>query len=277
MAHFGIDVHEKTSQVCEVNRRGRVVRSFEISTSLASLGRVFRDLRRSRVVIEAGGSPPWVRRELEALGHEVVVVNPRRVRLIAESTLKRDSVDAEVLARLSRLDPELLRPVYQRSRAAQDLRSELKVRDALVRARCFLITSIQGTLRAHGYRLRSCATYRFVEVFSKMSLDRDLSSILDPLVETIDHLSQQIEKADQALAERSREDELAGRLQTIPGVGPVVSLAFIAWMDCPERFRKSRDVGPGLGLRPWIRESGGRRHTGWITREGDSGMRRLLV
>lgn len=277
MFYFGIDVHSKTSQVCEISRKGTILRNVSLSTTPTGLSRIFRGRARSRIVMEVGCETPWVRRKLEEMGHDVVVVNPRRVRLIAESTLKSDRVDAEVLAQLSRMDPSLVRPVYQRSRAGQDLRSQLRVRDLLVRTRASWITSIRGTLRAHGYRLGSCATYRFLEKFSQLDLDPHLETLLEPLLEGLDQLNQQIESADEALAELSREDELAGRLQTIPGVGPVVSLAFIAWVDRPERFRKSRDVGPGLGLRPWIRESGGRRLTGRITREGDAGMRRLLV
>jgi len=65
-----------------------------------------------RIVLEAGGSSPWVSRLLGELGHEVTVCSPRRVRLIAESTLKNDKVDAEVLARLLRMDPGFLKPIH---------------------------------------------------------------------------------------------------------------------------------------------------------------------
>ena len=73
--------------------------------------------------MECGSMTPWVYRLVSSMGHEVVVVNPRRVRLIGESTLKSDEIDADVLARLSRFDPDLLGSVYQRSEGAQLLRS----------------------------------------------------------------------------------------------------------------------------------------------------------
>ena len=82
----------------------------------------------------------------------MVVVNPRRVRLIAESTLKTDAIDAEILARLAGSDPALLQPVYQRRPEAEALRTRLGVRRSLRRTRVAMINSVRGTLWAHGYR-----------------------------------------------------------------------------------------------------------------------------
>lgn len=135
MRHCGIDVHAKTSELCEVSGQGKVMRRESFRSTPAAYRRRFEGIARARVVLEAGGSTPWIARLLEGLGHEVVVVNPRRLRLIAESTLKCDRVDAEILARLSRIDLELLRPVYQRSPEGQLLRTQLRVRSSLVKAR----------------------------------------------------------------------------------------------------------------------------------------------
>ena len=103
------------------------------------------------------------------------------------------------------------------------------------------------------------------------------AAALDPLLETLHELSQRIEALDKDLLELAKFDELPLRLQTVPGVGPIVCLAFIAWMDRPERFGDSRDVGACLGLRPCVRDSRDRISRGRITREGDGEMRRLLV
>lgn len=92
----------------------------------------------------------------------------------------------------------------------------------------------------------------------------------------IGEVSERIEVLERQLVEASRSDELLERLQEVPGVGPLVSLAFLGWVDRADRFEKSRDVGACLGLRPSLRESGG--DSGEVrSREGDREMRWLLV
>jgi transposase len=248
-----------------------------MATTQAGLRRRFENAPRTRIVVECGGSTPWVVRLLESFGHEVVVVNPRRVRLIAESTLKCDRIDAEILARLSRMEPELLRPVYQRSYEGQLLRTRLRLRSSLVQARAALINQIRGTLRAHGAPMTSCATKAFVARFATGQTPQDLRELLEPLVGAIGELTDRIDTVERRLVEESRSDELLERLQDVPGVGPLVSLSFVAWVDRADRFSKSRDVGACLGLRPSLRESGGVSRRGAITREGDTNMRWLLV
>ncbi|MCP4200758.1 MAG: IS110 family transposase [bacterium] len=277
MEYLGIEVHSKYSEVCGVSEEGEVTVRRRVPTTETALRRFFGPRERSKVTLESGPVTPWVYRLLCELGHDVTVVNPRRVRLIAESTLKTDGIDAEVLARLSRLDLGLLRPVYQRTREAQELRTRLRVRTSLVKARTSLINAVRGTLRAQGYRVPSCPAKSFVVRYASMGLDSGLSEAIDPLVTTIGELTDRINGLEKQLVAESSSNELLVRLQTVPGVGPLVSLAFLGWMDRPDRFQKSRDVGPCLGLRPSLRSSGGHEIRGRITREGDTEMRRLLV
>ncbi len=277
MEYLGIDVHSKYSEVCGVSEDGEVTVRRRVPTTETGLRRFFANRERSQVTLESGPVTPWVYRLLSELGHEVMVVNPRRVRLIAESTLKTDGIDAEILARLSRLDLGLLRPVYQRTGEAQELRTRLRVRTSLVKTRTSLINSVRGTLRAQGYRVPSCPAKSFVARYASMSVEAGLLGALEPLVTTIGELTDRIHHLEDDLISESRSNELVRRLQTVPGVGPLVSLAFVGWMDRPDRFEKSRDVGACLGLRPSLRSSGGHEVRGRITREGDSEMRRLLV
>ncbi len=170
------------------------------------------------------------------------MVNARRVKLIAESTLKSDRIDAEILARLSRFDGGFLRSVYQRSEDAQVMRTRLRVRSELVRCRARLITSVRGTLRAQGFRVPSCATGAFVGRFSKVAITAELRDAVDPLMETICQLTDQIEVLDRELEELSSSDELMVRLRGVPGVGPVVSVAYVAWMDRQDRFKNEAEM-----------------------------------
>jgi transposase len=219
----------------------------------------------------------WVSRLLRELGHEVVVVSPRRVRLIAESSLKTDRIDAEVLARLSCFGRGLLQPVYERREAARLLQTRLGVRTTLVRSKVSMVNSVKGTLRSLGYRLRGQAVGRLVASYGALELPVEIRRALDPLVETIVELADRIDELTAELRSESRDDELLQRLQTVPGVGPIVSLAFVSFIDDPTRFRRSRDVGAYVGLRPRVRSSGGVERRGSITREGNPEMRRLLV
>lgn len=277
MTYFGIDVHSKYSEICGLSESGEVEVRTRIATTEASIRRFFSGRASTRIVYEAGPAGPWLSRLLTELGHDVTVVNPRRLRLIAESTLKSDVQDAEVIARLSRLDLEFLRPVHQRSEEAQELRSHLRIRSCLVRTRVALTNSVKGILRAHGYRMRSCAGHLFVTRFGELKLPTSLVLLVDPLIETIAGLTQQIAGLDEELSESASVDPVARRLQTVPGVGPIISLSYMAWMDDPKRFRKSRDVGACLGLRPRLRSSADVETRGRISKEGDSEMRRLLV
>src|ERR1043165_1752999 len=236
MDYFGIDLHQKQSEICGTDAAGRVKCQQRIGTTEAGFRRVFGRKQRSRIVIESGCQTAWAARLLAEMGHEVVVVNPRRVRLIAESTLKCDRIDAEILAWLGREDEKLVRPVYQRSEAAQDLRTRLRVRTSLGRARTALINSVRGTLRSQGYRVSSCLAARFAQRFSEQQVGQELRQVLDPLVEMIGELSVRIERMEKDLIAESGADELLLRLQEVPGVGPLVCLAFVGWVDRPEGF-----------------------------------------
>jgi transposase len=146
-----------------------------------------------------------------------------------------------------------------------------------VRSRAKLVTTIRGSLRAQGYRLGSCATRSFVARWATLRMEESLRQSLDPLVETIAELTDRITLLERDLYAEAKSDELPVRLQEIPGVGPLVALSFVAWVDRPERFATSRAVGASLGLRPILRSSGDRVYRGRITRQGDVEMRWLLV
>ena len=103
MEYCGIDLHDRISDVCILDDEGAVMERTRVSTTRTALKRFFSRREPMRVAMEACGFSPWVSRLVAKCGHEVVVCNPRRVRLIAESTLKNDKVDAEVLGRLVRI------------------------------------------------------------------------------------------------------------------------------------------------------------------------------
>jgi transposase len=108
---IGMDLGDKTSRYCVLNSEGEILREVQAATTKAGMLEKFGSLGRARIAIEVGTHSPWVSRLLRSLGHELIVANPRQVKLITESTGKDDRLDAQTLGRLARIDPALLRPI----------------------------------------------------------------------------------------------------------------------------------------------------------------------
>lgn len=273
----GIDLGDRQSDVCELDGNGQVVRRHRVAMKERQLTKVFQRQTPLRIVLEVGTHSPWVSRLLERLGHEVIVANPRKVRLISQSDDKHDQIDAELLARLGRVDPSLLRPIRHRGEQAQRDRALLGVRDGLVRARVRLVNQARGQAKALGTRLPSCTTEGFAARLRKEELTC-LYPGLEILVEQADQLTQQIRKLDrriEALCKaRYPETEL---LRQVTGVGALTALAFVLTLEDPLRFRSSRQVGAYVGLRPKRRQSGNSDPELRITKSGDPYLRQLLM
>jgi len=107
---MGSDLGDKHTEGCVLSSLGEALEIFRAATTVAALSRTLESLEASRVVLEVGTHSPWMSRLVDRAGHEVIIANPRRARLIAENDSKTDAVDAELLARLGRVDPGLLKP-----------------------------------------------------------------------------------------------------------------------------------------------------------------------
>jgi transposase len=277
MENCGIDLHQKSSQVTVVDQEGEVLERASIPTTRTGLERWFGRRERMRILVEASGSSPWVVRLLLELGHEVEVIDPRRVRLIAQSTLKTDRIDADILAELARLRTKLRTLVWQRSETTQRQRGHLRVRRALVEARAGFIVTVRGLLRSFGVRVASCRSDRFAARCQATAIPPELAEVMTPLLDAIHDLDARIATMDAVVEQVGHLYPAVGSLQDIPGVGPVVALAYVLSIEDPSRFHRSRDVPGYLGLRPTLRSSAATVRQGRITKEGDADVRRLLV
>ena len=153
---IGMDIGDKTSRYCILDGNGEVVSEGSVGTTKAALMQLYGPLRKCRIALEVGTHSPWVSRLLKGMGHEVIVANPRQLRLITESSRKDDRVDAQMLARLARVDVKLLRPIRHRGEEAQMDLMVIRARAALVEARTSLINAVRGFTKATGDRLGSC-------------------------------------------------------------------------------------------------------------------------
>jgi len=274
---IGMDLGDRYSQLCALDGEGEAVEEVRVRTEERALRAAFGARSAAHVVMEAGTHSPWVSRLLEALGHEVWVANPRRVRLISHSDRKSDRHDAETLARLGRMDPALLRPIRHRSAETLADREWLRARAALVASRTQLVNHVRSAVKVAGGRLPSSSTAAFVRKVTEAIPER-LRAPLSPVLNQIDALTAALhhyEEQLEALAEAKYPETAC--LRQVAGVGVVTSLAFVLTLEDPHRFAKSRAVGSYLGLRPRQRQSGDMDLQMRITKAGDRELRRLLV
>ena len=253
---IGLDLGDRNSWYCIVDEAGHIQVEQRVRTHAKALGEVFGTMPRSRIALEIGTHSPWISRLLSGLGHEVIVANARKVRLIGESRKKDDRLDAQTLARLARIDPELLYPVKHRSAQSQADLMMIRARAGLVRARTGLVNTARGLTKSYGERLRGC-NVRNMNPEKAEGLSPELQRALEPLLSAIEEVSERIGEYNdriEALAQTSYPQvEL---LKQIKGVGTLIALTFLLTLEDPHRFRKSRDVGGYLGLQPGRRNSG---------------------
>jgi transposase len=147
----GLDLGDRKSHLISLGSEGRVESEARVMTTPKGLKKELGAIKPCRVAIEVGTHSGWVSRLLKEWGHEVIVANPRQVPLIFQNRKKTDRTDAECLARLARVDPELLRPIQHRSEGAQQDLALIRSRDVLVRTRTKLISHARGIAKCFGF------------------------------------------------------------------------------------------------------------------------------
>jgi transposase len=274
---IGLDLGDRNSWFCVVDETGKIQLEQQVRTSTKALQQVFGAMPRSRIALEIGTHSPWISRLLGQWGHEVIVANARKVRLIGESRKKDDRLDAQTLARLARIDPQLLYPVKHRSVQAQADLMTIRARAGLVRARTALVNTARGLAKSYGERLRGC-NVRNMNPEKAESLSPELQAALEPLLNGIESLSERIVEYNDRIENLAQQSyRQVAVLKQIKGVGTLIALTFLLTLEDPHRFRKSRDVGGYLGLQPGRRKSGQSEPQMHISKEGDPYLRTLLV
>src|SRR6266480_3578964 len=274
---IGLDLGDRSSYYCVLDEIGQIVMEQKVSTTPKALQAAFGAMPRSRIALEIGTHSPWISRLLSELGHEVIVANARKVRLIGESRKKDDRLDAQTLARLARIDPQLLSPVKHRSAKAQADLTVIRARAGLVRARTALVNTARGLAKSYGERLRGC-NVRNMNPEKAEGLSPELQTALEPLLAGIESLSERIRECNERIEKLAQESyPQVALLKQVKGVGTLIALTYLLTLEDPNRFRKSRDVGCYLGLQPGRRNSGQSEPQMHISKEGDPYLRTLLV
>jgi transposase len=274
--HIGIDLGRAESQISILTDAGELL-SERIRTERGRFMRVLGARPNARILIEASTESEWVARCLEQLGHEVIVADPNYAPMYAQRSrrVKTDRRDAEALAQACRLGA--YRPAHRTSDHQRHIRAFLGVRESLVRTRVRWIVLIRSLLRREGYRVRDGQTSSFVQRVGELELPRHLKEEIAPLLALLGSLNVRIASLDRRLVEISRKDEVVKRLMTVPGVGPVIAVCFVATLDRVDRFRGPHQVESYLGLVPREWSSSEIQRRGHITKMGNTRMRWLLV
>jgi transposase len=274
---LGLDLGDRQHHVCVLDAGGQMVRAAALPNTRPALAQLLTEFPRATVALEAGTHSPWLSRYLTDLGAKVLVANPRKLHAISRSERKCDRRDAQMLARLARVDPALLHPIQHGSAQAQHDLLGLKLRDALVRTRVNLINTVRFTLKSLGHAVRNPSSESFHKTVLA-DVPADCLPVVQPLLTVLAQVTEQIKGLERDLVQRSKtEYPVTQRLQQITGVGPLTALCFVLKIGDPQWFSRGRDVGAYLGLCPRRDQSGGTDKQLRISKCGDGLMRRLLV
>jgi transposase len=275
---IGVDVSDKYSHLCVLDRDGEVLEESRIPTKPGAFKNRFSMCAPALIAIEAGTHSQWIDRLLRELGHDVLVANPRKLRAIYENENKDDKVDAQMLARIARFDPGLLKPIEHREEKQQEHMELIKSRDLLVKNRTSMINHVVGVTKTAGGKLPECSTACFPKKVAA-HIPKSLWVSLSPIIDTIAQINLRIKEYDKKIEELCEKEYpiATGLLRQVKGVGSLTSLAFVLCIGNPHRFKKSRAVGAYFGLRPRKDDSGESKPQLSITKAGNGFMRRLLI
>ncbi|CAX22497.1 transposase of ISMdi14, IS110 family [Methylorubrum extorquens DM4] len=279
MEYFaGLDVSMEETHVCVVDRDGVVAHQAKVASTPADIAQ---ELAKApacrRVVFETGRMAPMLFHGLADHGVPVVCAESRQAYQALKSltTHKTDRNDARGLAHLARTG--FFKPVHVKSLPAHAVRSLIIARKKLVGQRVTLENQIRGLAVVFGVRLPRALSPAFIEQALRSSEGiAGLSAAMRGLIGARAAVLAAVAAIDADIKRMVRASDACRRLMTIPGVGQLTALAFTAAVDDPERFRRSRDVGPYLGLVPRRYQSGEVDYTGSISKCGDRRVRTLL-
>jgi transposase len=276
MEHVGMDVGKKESQIAILTEAGELIEK-RMRTERERFVAYFKDRPKAKILIEASTISEWVARLFEGLGHEVIVADPNYAPMYAQRSrrVKTDKRDAQALAEACRLGA--YRAAHRTSDEQCHVRALLTVRDSLVRTRARGVTLAQAIVSREGFRVPTGSSGCFGERAERLELPEPLTAEIAPLVAMLAPLNEQIGTLDEKLGELSRKDERVKRLMTMPEIGPVTAVAFVATLDEAGRFRGAHQVEAYLGLVPREWSSSEVQRRGQITKAGNSRMRWLLV
>lgn len=275
MVHIGIDMHKRFSEVAALDDVGKVISRQKLyHDDRTSLVEYFRNAGSDAIAtLEASRSWYWLSDLIQDTGIELKLAHPKKVRLIAEATIKTDKIDAWTLAQLERTGflPEAYIPPHE----VRDRRELLRYRMALVHARTEFKDRIHALVDKlgiqHGFSdLFGAAGWEFLERLELRPVYRDA---LDAYLRTIEFLEQEIGRATAKIKELLKPDPRAERLMSIPGIGLLTAHLLLSEIGEIGRFASAKKLCAYAGIVPRVSQSAEHCWQGTITKAGNRYIR----
>ncbi len=274
----GLDISLQKTAVCVLDRDGQLVWQGKIDSEpgpLIEKLKLWQD-EIDLVGLEACPLSEWLHSNLVEAGFKAVCVEVRHAqRFLSTRPVKTDRNDARGLAEMMRVGH--YRAVHVKSPEAQMVRTVLQARRQVVATLLQIQGSIRGLLKVYGLKVGETHRCRFDKRVRDLLVEAPkLEVAIGPLLRVLEQLVGERGKMDKLLSQAARKDKVCLRLMTIPGVGPITSLAFRATVDEPDRFTSSKVVGSYFGITPRVYQSGEMDRSGHISKQGDGMIRHLL-
>jgi transposase len=273
---IGLDIAKHVFQAHGADASGQAV--FRKKITRTKLIDFLASQPRCLVALEACGGAHYWGREISKLGHTVRLIPPSYVKPFVKRQ-KNDAAEAEAMCEASQRPSMRFVAIKDEEQQANGV--VFRARDVLVRQRTQCINALRGHLTEYGWVVPKGTSHMATLIDQiedpNCSLPKSACAVLSVLVTTLKSLEENIAILDAEISRRSREDAIARRLMTIPGVGPISATAIAALAPPVETFRTSRDFAAWLGLTPLQRSTGGKQRLGATSKMGERTIRRLLI
>ncbi|MEO1544431.1 MAG: IS110 family transposase [Pseudomonadota bacterium] len=276
--YVGLDVSLKQTAICVVDQTGAVKQEAMIPSDPEMIADFVRSHANSvaRIGLESGPTSTWLWTELNKLGLPAICIDARHAKAALNMQInKNDRNDAAGIARI--MQTGWYREVRVKALDSHAIKALLVSRALLVRIRRDLENQIRGLLKNLGLVIGRAKMNTFVTRARELIEDKPaLIAVVDPLLIARKAIDQQIADLDRKVMRLARDDAQVRRFMTTPGIGPITALCYLATIDDPTRFGKSRNVGAYLGLTTRRYASGETDWTGRISKCGDAMLRSYL-